>query len=117
NTNNLTIDDRVTRVGPAPLSEGFDFTWSWLNTDKRKAASLNMFNGFGWNGIGSRFDDHEATLTLRPITAMTIASGLRINRAENFDQWTNLVTDTKDHYVFAHLSQTTVTLTERFNYT
>jgi hypothetical protein len=116
-TNKLTTDDKMTRGGPAALSEGFDFTWSWLNTDNRKPVALNMFNGFGWNGIGSRFHDHEGTLTFRPIAAMTIASGIRINRAENFDQWSSLVTDTKDHYVFAHLSQTTVALTERFNYT
>jgi hypothetical protein len=46
-----------------------------------------------------------------------MSSGVRLNYANNADQWTNLVTDTKDHYVFAHLDQTTVTLTERLNYT
>jgi hypothetical protein len=107
----------MTRGGPAALSDGFDFTWSWLQTDDRKRVALNMFNGFGWNGVGSRFQDHEATVTFRPITAMTVASGIRVNRAENFDQWTDLVTVNTDHYVFGHLSQTTVALTERFNYT
>src|SRR5262252_5193239 len=116
-TNKLTIDDRMTRGGPAALGEGFDFTWSWLNTDKRRPVALNMFNGFGWNGVGSSFHDHEAQLTFRPISAMTIGSGVRINRQENYEQWTGLVTDTTDHYVFGHLSQTTVALTERFNYT
>src|SRR5262249_38079509 len=116
-TNKLTIDDRVTRGGPALLQEGYDFTWSWLNTDNRRPVAVNMFNGFGWNGIGSRFHDHEATLTFRPISAMTLASGVRVNRAENFDQWTDQVTNTTDHYVFGHLSQTTVALTERFNFT
>src|SRR5262249_42453765 len=94
-----------------------DFTWSWLNTDKRQPVALNMFNVFGWNGVGSSFHDHEAQLTFRPISAMTIGSGVRLNRAENYEQWTGLVTDTRDHYVLGHLSQTTVALTERFNYT
>src|SRR5262249_3125991 len=71
NKNNLRIDARMPRGGPAALSEGFDFTWSWLNTDKRQPVALNMFNGFGWNGVGSSFHDHEAQLTFRPISAMT----------------------------------------------
>jgi hypothetical protein len=117
NTNKRGVDDRVTRGGPSLSSEGFDTFWSWLNSDNRKAVSLNMFNGGGWNGAGSTFHDHEATVTYRPISALTISSGVRLNRANNADQWTSLVTDTKDHYVFAHLDQTTVALTERFNYT
>jgi hypothetical protein len=117
NTNKLTVDDRMTRGGPTALTEGFDFTWSWLNTDNRKPFALNMFNGFGWNGVGSRFDDHEAELTYRPISAATIASGVRISRRDHGEQWTGRVTDTKAHYVFAHLNQTTVALTERLNLT
>jgi len=57
------------------------------------------------------------TVTYRPVTALTATGGVRINRAENNDQWTDLVTDTSDHYVFGHLSQTTVALTGRLNYT
>src|SRR5207253_2420527 len=41
----------------------------------------------------------------------------RIGRAVRDAQWTALVTDTRAHYVFAHLDQTTVGLTERFNVT
>jgi uncharacterized protein DUF5916 len=78
---------------------------------------VNMFNGGGRNGVGSSFHDHEATITYRPISAVTVSSGVRVNRANHADQWTNLITDTKDHYVFAHLDQTTVVLTERFNFT
>jgi len=33
-----------------------------------------------------------------------------INRAVNDTQWTGLVTDTADHYVFARINQTTVAL-------
>jgi hypothetical protein len=115
--NALTFDDRQTRGGPLLLSDGFNVVWSFVNTDNRKALSLNMFNGGGSNGVGSTFHDHEFTVTYRPVTALTMSSGVRLNYANNADQWTNLVTDTKDHYVFAHLDQTTVTLTERLNYT
>jgi uncharacterized protein DUF5916/cellulose/xylan binding protein with CBM9 domain len=117
NKNASTMNDRETRGGPVLRFEGFDNFWSWVNTDNRKRVSLNMFNGRGWNGHGSTFHDHEFTVTFRPVSAITATSGVRVNRAENNDQWTDLVTDTSDHYVFAHLSQTTVTLTERLNYT
>jgi len=117
NVNASTIDDRVTRGGPAVLNNGFKFFFSWLGTDERKPVRLQMFNGAGWNGVGSHFHDHEWTLTVRPISPLTISSGVRLNRAENQEQWTNLVTDTKDHYVFAHIDQTTVALTQRLNYT
>jgi uncharacterized protein DUF5916 len=56
-------------------------------------------------------------VTYRPMTALTTTAGLRLNRAENNDQWTDLITDTRDHYIFAHLSQSTVALTGRLNYT
>src|SRR3954467_3222306 len=117
NFNAGTLNDRETRGGPMMRFEGFDTVWSWVNTDNRKRVSANVFNGGGSNGHGSHFHDHEFAVTYRPVTAITATGGLRFNRAENNDQWTNLVTDTSDHYVFAHLSQTTVALTGRLNYT
>jgi hypothetical protein len=51
------------------------------------------------------------------MSPLTLTSGLRINRALNETQWIDLVTDTRDHYVFGRIDQTTVALTERLNYT
>ena len=42
---------------------------------------------------------------------------MRINRAVNDTQWTGLVTDTTDHYIFGRIDQTTVSLAQRLNYT
>ena len=117
NTNKLTYDDRMTRGGPIVHTEGFDTFWSWARTDKRRQLSLNEFLGGGRNGVGSWFRDLELTLTYRPIHALEITSGVRSNRANNQEQWTGLVTDARDHYVFGHLEQTTVAFTERLNYT
>jgi Domain of unknown function (DUF5916)/Carbohydrate family 9 binding domain-like len=117
NTNKLTSDDRLTRGGPIVLTEGFDTFWSWVNTDKRRRLSMNLFTGGGRNGVGSWFRDIEVSVTYRPIAALEITSGVRNNRANNLEQWTGLVTDARDHYVFGHLSQTTVGFTERVNYT
>jgi hypothetical protein len=117
NFNKLGFDDRATRGGPGVYSEGFNNFWSWFNTDNRKAVSLNFFTGMGRDGIKSWFRDHEISVTYRPVAALTVTSGVNINRAVNDSQWTELVTDTRDHYIFGRIDQTTVSLTERFNYT
>ena len=117
NTNKLTADDRLTRGGPVVLTEGFDNFWSWFNSDNRRKLSVNFFTGAGKNGLGSWFADQEWSFTLRPISPLTITSGVRVNRAVNDTQWTGLVTDTVDHYVFARIDQTTVSLPQRLNFT
>ena len=117
NTNRLTADDRMTRGGPVVLTEGFDNFWSWFNSDNRRRVSANFFTGGGRNGVGSWFADQEWSLTFRPISPLTITSGVRVNRAVNDTQWTGLVTDTADHYVFGRISQTTVALAQRLNFT
>jgi hypothetical protein len=117
NTNKLTSDDRMTRGGPVVRTEGFDNFWSWFNSDNRRRVSANFFTGAGRNGVGSWFADQEWSLTFRPISPLTITSGVRVNRAVNETQWTGLVTDTADHYVFARINQTTVALAQRLNFT
>ena len=50
--------------------------------------------------------------------ALNVTAGLRLNQQPaRLSQWISNVTDTKDHYVFGHLDQTTVALTGRVNYT
>jgi len=117
NYNARFLDDRATRGGPAVYFEGYKVFWSWFNTDNRKPISLNGFNGMGRDGIKSWFRDHEFSATYRPIQAITVTTGVRVNRLVNDSQWTALVTDSRDHYVFGRIDQTTVALTQRFNYT
>jgi uncharacterized protein DUF5916/cellulose/xylan binding protein with CBM9 domain len=117
NFNADTLDDRMTRGGPMAIDQGFTNFWSWLNTDNRKRVSFSMFMGRGWDGIHSSFFDHESSITYRPMSALTISTGVRLNRGIRDNQWAENVTDTKVHYVFGHLHQTTVALTERLNYT
>ena len=117
NFNAVQFDDRATRGGPGVYTEGYRTFWSWFDTDNRRRLSLSFFTGGGRDGIHSWFRDHELSTTYRPIAALTVTSGLRVNRAVKDAQWTGLVTDTSDHYVFARIDQTTVALTERFNYT
>ena len=113
----MGFDDRLTRGGPGGYSDGYTTVWSWLNSDNRRRLSLNLFNGGGRDGVASSFFDHESTLTYRPVSGLEIASGVRVNRAVRDAQWVENITDTRDHFVFGHLDQTTVALTERINYT
>src|SRR5205814_6995974 len=79
--------------------------------------SFNMFTGAGRNGVGGWFREHDIDLTYRPMSALTLATGLQINRSVSDHQWVELVTDSTGHYVFANINQTTFALTERLNYT
>jgi hypothetical protein len=113
----VVFDDRLSRGGPGGLAGGYTVFWSWLNSDNRRPVSVNMFNGGGGDGQGSRHRDHELSVTVRPTPAVTLAPGLRISRSVRDYQWVQKVTDTDDHYVFARLDQTTVAMTARANYT
>ena len=89
--------------------------WLWVNSDTRRRVSVNTFNGHGQDKIGSSFTDYEVSVTYRPISPLEITSGVRVNLAVRDAQWVEKVTDTRDHYVFGHLNQTTTALTERVN--
>ena len=113
------FDDRLTRGGPGGYSEGFNNFWSWLNSDPRRRVSIDMFNGGGWDGQGSWFRDNELTVTVRPISPLTVTTGGRLNRRFNEHQWIENVTDAdaRDRYAFGRIDQTTVAFTQRINYT
>jgi Domain of unknown function (DUF5916)/Carbohydrate family 9 binding domain-like len=110
-------DDRLTRGGPIGRTNRGQVGWFWLNTDSRRRVVLNMFTGAGGDGLGSSFRDFDPDVTLRPTTALSITTGVQVSLNSRDSQWVSNVTDTKAHYVFAHLDQTTVALTERLNYT
>jgi hypothetical protein len=117
NWNELELDDRITRGGPGVLQEGFNSLWYYVNSDNRRRLSLNYFGIFGADGRGSSFREFSPEITYRPLPALTLTPGLRINRSVFDSQWVGKVSDASDHYVFAHLNQTTVAMTGRLNYT
>ena len=115
--NKAMIDDRLTRGGPAGLVDGLHVGWVWMNTDNRRPVFMNIFVGGGSDGLGSWFRDINPEVNFRPMTALTLSTGLSFSRNANDHQWVSKVTDTRDHYVFGHLKQTTVGVTLRANYT
>jgi len=113
-----SFDDRLTRGGPIGRTNRSSVGWAWINSDSRRRIVLNMFSGAGGDRLGSGWLDLNPDLTFRPMTALTFTTGLRFNHTERDSQWVaNVTTDAIDRYVFAHLSQSTVSLTGRLNYT
>jgi hypothetical protein len=117
NWNHRNLDDRETRGGPGVLTESPDGLWHYVNTDNRRALSLSYSGFYGADGFGSSWRDFAPEITYRPVPAIMLTTGVRVSTNLNESQWVAQVTDTSNHYVFARLQQTTVALTERFNYT
>jgi hypothetical protein len=117
NWNQMGLDDRVARGGPAVLFEGFHSLWHYVTSDNRRLVMFNYFGVYGADGRGSRFRELNPEVTLRPAPALSLTTGIRVNRNVNDSQWVGAVTDATTHYVFGHLDQTTLALTGRVNYT
>jgi hypothetical protein len=113
----IGFDDRATRGGPGVYMRGYTEGWGWLNSDNRRALSLNHFTGGGRTGDGASWFEVSPGVTYRPMPAITFNPAIRYSRNIFDAQWVEQVTDSSNHYVFAHLDQTTVAVTLRFNYT
>ena len=111
------FDDRATRGGPGVVSRGSREGWHWLNSDNRKALSLNYFMGGGSNADGASWFEFGPGVTYRPVPSITFNPSIRYARNIFDAQWVGRYGAAPNHYVFAHLDQTTVAVTLRFNYT
>ena len=112
------FDDRATRGGPGVYTAGYREGWSWLNSDNRRALSLNNFTGGGRTADGASWFE----LSTRDHLPSDAVDHLTIRRSamhrDIFDaQWVDQVTDTSNHYVFAPPRSDDGCLTQRFNYT
>src|SRR5262245_4893692 len=117
NVNWLNFDDRATRGGPGAYMEGSRGVWHYVNSDNRRAVSLNYFGAWFVDRLGAASRDFNPEFTIRPVPALMLTTGVRIGTNTTDTQWVGQVTDAANHYVFGRLNQTTVALTERFNFT
>jgi Domain of unknown function (DUF5916)/Carbohydrate family 9 binding domain-like len=111
------FDDRMTRGGPGVISEGQPERWFWIYSDNRRLFSAGLEGNFGSDDHNTSWQSWYPSMTVRPIPAVMFSLTAQINPSHQDSQWVNNVTDSKTHYVFAHLDQTTVNVTGRFNYT
>jgi hypothetical protein len=111
------FDDRMTRGGPGVLSDSQPERWFWIYSDNRRLFSAGLEGNWGSDNHNTSWQSWYPSITVRPIPAVMFSLGVQINPSHQDSQWVNNITDTTTHYVFAHLDQTTVNLTSRFNYT
>jgi len=117
NFNQRFYDDRLSRGGPGGLFEDYNGVWFYVDGDDRHRVALNYNGTFFVDGYGSWIREYEPRVTVRPLPSVSIAGGMRIATSVSDTQWVNNVTDTKEHYVFARLQQTTLSFTARASFT
>jgi hypothetical protein len=119
NGNFRTFDDRKTRGGPGSYNNPGFSSWQYLNTNDRKVVSFSWNSSLGSNPAGYwSFLNLEPGVTVRPTTALSASVGLAWSLNDEDAQWVqNVTADGRTRYVFAHLDQTTVSITSRVNYT
>ncbi len=116
------LDDRQTRGGPS-MSTGEGWNGGvWLESDGRKAV-VGRVEAFHFrNEWGSRQWEGEVVAELRPSSAVTIAVGPALMKANRAAQWVTsvadagLASDLLGHYVFAGFEQSELALTARLNW-
>ena len=119
NLNGHGFDDRATRGGPGAFTNAPIGNWFYLNTNDRKAVSFNWASFWNNDFNGSRYVELIPSITFRPSSAVSMQFGPRWSSNKDDAQWIeNLDEDgPSPHYVFGRLSQKTVAITMRVNYT
>ena len=120
----VTLDERLTRGGPAVMRTGYDFGSININTDQRKTTVLGMRVD-----VASGVSSGTHSLTLGPSIAIKPKANLFISLSPNFsadEEAAQFVQKEADptatafggtRYVFAFLTQRTVSFDARVNMT
>ena len=118
-----TVDDRLTRGGPAARRAGFSNLNAGFSSDPRKPV-IGQLNGFFQrDDAGGSQVDLFAGVVLRPAPHWEVSLGPNYGRVHSVAQYLGTVPDPLAtetfgaRYVFASLDQTVVGLETRLNYT
>lgn len=114
-----TYDDRAARGGPALRQDPYVAPWLFINGDDRKAI-VPSFNANYYRGSGGRSRSWNFGSGLDFKAAGRFSSSVSLNWSHNINdsQWYgNFSEEDGTHYTFAHLDQTTTSVTARLNYT
>ena len=116
-----TYDDRTARGGPAVRTSPYVAPWVYVTGDDRRAVVPMLSINYTAGDAG-----HSHSLDFGPEVDFKVASRFNgsvashFSRTHNDIQWYGNFVDPDTgatHYTFAHLAQSTVTLTLRLNYT
>jgi hypothetical protein len=114
-----SFDDRLSRGGPA-VRKSADFSfWAGVEGDYRKRVTPGLWWGGGRSDEGrSSYYYAEPQIDVRAKSNLTASLGMSFERNINDNQWYDNVVggDGNLHHTFAHLDQTTMSVTTRVNY-
>jgi hypothetical protein len=116
------LDDRQTRGGPSMLTGQNWGGGLWMETDDRKPLVGRIEAYHSRTEWGSRHWEGEASVELRPSSALTLRIGPSAMRAQRVAQWVAAVEDAQlppdlaGHWVFAGFEQRELALTLRLNW-
>jgi len=117
------FDDRLTRGGPVVRRPRNDFFSTGIQTDSRKKVSGNLNVNFGCDGDHNCSHSYNVSLQLQPRSNVAVSLGPSIDHSETGYQYVGSYADPAyglfygNRYVFAHLTQNTVSMDTRFNVT
>ncbi len=112
--------DRCTRGGPLLRQSRAMYPWGGFNSDSRRAVSggmwVNLSYADGGRSHGSNLSPY-VNFILSPRFVVNVSTNY--SRGEDNTQWYDNFTDSAGatHYAFAHLSDRTMSLGTRVNYT
>ena len=115
-----TYDDRAARGGPAMRQSPYLVPWLTINGDDRRSVVPYLSVQTAYADAGHTHTFHVTPeLDWRVASRFSSALSLSYVRNVNDIQWYGNFTDSAGvtHYTFAHLPQTTVSLTLRLDYT
>jgi hypothetical protein len=117
------FDDRLTRGGPVVRRPGINYYNVGVQTDSRKKVSGNFNADRGCNSQGDCDHSFSLSLQLQPRSNVAVSVGPSIGHSETGFQFVRSYRDSTDNlffgnrYVFAHLTQNSVSMDTRLNVT
>jgi hypothetical protein len=118
NVNGAPFRDRITRGGPGVLGNSSLASWQNAGTDQRKSVSAFWSSYYENDRNGTTRLNLSPSVTWRPTSATSIATGFRYNINNDAAQWVeNEEVDGETRHVFGRLRQRTSAFTFRVNYT
>jgi hypothetical protein len=115
-------DDQLTRGGPAAVNPASHSLSLGAHTDDRKPVFVRLNARGEWNEQGGWSQYASLGVTVKPMSALTIAVAPELSRSNDLAQYVRTETDAGaaetfgQRYVFGTLHQTQVVLTTRVNY-
>ena len=117
------FDDRLTRGGPVVRRPALNYFNVGVQTDSRKKVSGNFNADHACNSDGDCDHSFSVSLNLKPRSNVAVSLGPSINHSETGSQFVGSYDDStyalfyRERYVFAHLTQNSVSMDTRFNVT